>query len=127
VLVKLLLLFTLLPIVELALLLYLADATSWQLALGIVLATGILGAMLARRQGWRTSQRIREQLARGQMPGDALLDALLILIAGALLVTPGVLTDAVGFLLLIPPCRRLIKRRLVARFQLHQANFDQPS
>ena len=126
-LVKLLLLFTLLPIVELALLLYLADATSWQLALGIVLATGILGAMLARRQGWRTSQRIREQLARGPMPGDALLDALLILIAGALLVTPGVLTDAVGFLLLIPPCRRLIKRRLVARFQLHQANFDQPS
>jgi len=117
VLFKLLLLFTVVPLVELWLLLVLADYTSWYVTLGLVIVTGLLGAALSRRQGWLAMRRIRRTLSQGQMPGDAMLDGLLIVVAGTLLITPGVLTDAVGFALLIPPLRSLVKRRLVARFK----------
>jgi UPF0716 protein FxsA len=122
-LVRLLLLFTVVPLVELVLLLVLADRTSWQFTLALVIVTGIVGAALARYQGVRCWQRVSEQLAAGQVPGSALLDAMLILVAGALLITPGVLTDLVGFALLVPPTRRAIrqwlKRRLSARMQFY--------
>ncbi len=89
----LLLLFIFVPLVELALLLYLADTTSWQLTLGLVVATGVFGTALARSQGWRAWSRIRDELAAGRMPAEPLLDAVLIFVAGALLLTPGILTD----------------------------------
>ena len=112
---KLFLLFTLVPLLELVLLYYLADHTSLGFTLALILLTGLIGAALARRQGWQTSQRIQKELSQGHMPGDALFDGLLILVAGALLVTPGVLTDVVGFALLVPGCRRIIKRRIVRK------------
>jgi len=126
VLLRLLLLFTVVPLAELYLLLWLAHVTSPLVALATVIVTGIIGASLARHQGWRTWVRIQEQLAAGRMPASELVDGLLILIAGALLITPGILTDAVGFSLLIPPLRRRIrgavaewfKRR--ATWQVHQ-------
>ena len=104
-LLKLLSLFILVPLVELALLLYLADASSWQFTLLLVIATGVIGTLLAREQGWRTWTRIRDELAAGRMPADSLLDGVLIFIAGALLLTPGVLTDLLGISLLVPWCR----------------------
>jgi len=116
-LIRLLLLFTVVPMVELALLMKLADATDWRVAFALVLLTGIVGAALARYQGIRCWQRVQQKLAAGELPGDPLLDALMILIAGALLVTPGILTDAVGFSLLLPPVRRLIRDRLKRRFR----------
>ena len=123
--VKLLLLFITIPFLELALLLYLADHTSWWFTLAMVIIPGILGTWLARSQGWLTWQRIQAELRAGQLPTAALLDAALIFIAGALLITPGLLTDLCGLLLLIPPARRFVRRRLVAwlrsRFQLHPA------
>ena len=77
----------------------------------------------ARSQGWRTCQRIRNELAAGRIPTDSLLDALLILVAGILLLTPGLLTDALGVSLLIPPCRRRFRQRLIrwigAHFRIH--------
>jgi len=116
-LLRLLLLFTVVPLIELVLLLVLADKTSWQFTLGLVLATGVVGAALARHQGLRCLQRIRQKMAAGQLPGDPLMDGLMILVAGALLVTPGVLTDLVGFALLLPIFRRLMKRWLKHRFE----------
>ena len=117
-LLKLLFLFTAVPLIELYILLWITDKTqSVPFTFGLVLVTGIVGAGLARWQGVRSWRRIGQQLQQGQMPGDALLDSLCILIAGALLVTPGVLTDAVGFGLLIPPIRALIKRRITARLK----------
>ncbi len=118
-LLRLLLLFTVVPLVELTLLLVLADATSWQFALCLVLATGIVGALLARHQGLRCWRRVEQKLAAGELPGEPLIDGLMILVAGALLVTPGMLTDLVGFALLLPAFRRIIKRRLKRRFQAH--------
>jgi len=117
VLLKLLLLFIFVPLVELVLLLYLADVFSWQFTLLLVIVTGLAGTLLARSQGWRTWVRIRGELATGHMPAESLLDAVLIFVAGALLLTPGMLTDALGISLLVPWCRNGYRRRLVAWFK----------
>ncbi|MCH8921546.1 MAG: FxsA family protein [Planctomycetes bacterium] len=116
-LLKLFLLFTVVPLLEVVLLFYVEEYTNLGFTLALILLTGMVGAALARHQGWQTSQRIKQELARGRMPGDSLLDGLLILIAGALLVTPGILTDLVGFSLLVPGCRRIVKRRIVRKFK----------
>lgn len=114
-LLKLLLLLTLVPLAELALLVYLTGVwDSLPLTIGIVLLTGVIGALLARHEGGRVLRGIRGSLEQGEIPADGLLDGLLILIAGALLITPGLMTDALGFALLIPltrvPIRRALKR-----------------
>ncbi|HYW80812.1 MAG TPA: FxsA family protein [Thermoguttaceae bacterium] len=116
-LLRLLLLFTIVPLIELSLLLWLAEQIQWGPTLGLVLLTGFLGAALARHEGLRCITRIQQKTAAGQLPGDPLLDGLMILVAGALLVTPGVLTDLVGFSLLVPGIRRIMKRSLKKRFQ----------
>jgi UPF0716 protein FxsA len=80
----------------------------------MVIGTGILGAALSRWQGWQVLQRIRADAAAGRVPADALIDGFLILLAGILLVTPGVLTDLLGVALLIPPLRAVVKRAVAA-------------
>ena len=113
---RLLLLFTVVPLVELALLLWIGSLTGLRFTLLLVLLTGIIGAGLARHQGLRCWLRVQQQLSAGQLPADPLVDGLMILVAGALLVTPGVLTDLFGFGLLLPPFRRILKRWLSRRF-----------
>ncbi|MHC5033978.1 MAG: FxsA family protein [Planctomycetota bacterium] len=122
---KLILLLTLVPIVELVLLVKL---TQWwdslTLTIGIIIGTGLLGAVLARSEGLRVVRRMHDQLARAELPADSLIDGVMILVAAALLLTPGLLTDACGFLLLIPPSRAVVRRVLKAwmksRFQIHR-------
>lgn len=109
---RLLLLFTIVPLIELWLLLAISEYTGPALTILLVIGTGIAGAALARRQGWQTWSRIQSQLAKGQPPTGSLLDGMMILIAGALLVTPGVLTDLVGFALLVPAIRGVLRQRL---------------
>ena len=106
---RLILLFTLVPLAELWLLIYISRYMTIPGTLGIVLFTGFAGAALARHQGWQTWRRLQEELRGGRVPADALLDGLMIFTAGVLMITPGVLTDAVGFALLLPPVRRLLK------------------
>jgi UPF0716 protein FxsA len=112
---KLFLLFTLIPLIELALLIKIGQVIDLGPTIALVLITGVVGAFLARLEGLRTFTRIRSELFQGRMPADSLIDAMLILAAGILLVTPGVLTDAVGLLLLLPPTRALVRRRLKTR------------
>ena len=114
---KLILLFTITPIIELAILIKLGQEIGLWQTLAIVIATGILGASLAKWQGWGVIRRIRADLENGRMPAQALFDGLLILIGGALLLTPGIITDLLGFFLLIPPSRRLAKAYLRRRFK----------
>lgn len=112
-----LLLLTVVPLMELALLFWVADVTDWRLTLAIVIVTGMLGAALAKHQGLQVWRRIQEQISKGKPPTSELLDGLMILFAGAFLLTPGILTDCVGFLLLTPFGRKLLRvwvaRRIV--------------
>lgn len=117
VLIRLLLLFLVVPFVELVLLLYIAELTDWRIAIGLVVVTGIAGSLLARSQGIRVFHRIRSESAAGRVPAEALLDALMIFVAGALLLTPGVLTDLLGFALLIPASRKYFRVRLTQWFR----------
>ena len=112
-----LLLFVVLPAVELVLLIEVGSAIGTLPTLGLIVVTGVVGASLARYQGLTVLARLRREVGAGRLPADALMDGVLILVAGALLVTPGVLTDAAGFLLLVPPTRRLLKGRLRRRFE----------
>ena len=115
--IRLFFLLTVIPLLELCLLLWVHQVTNWQFTLLLVLSTGVLGAWLARQQGQAAWVRVQMELAAKRMPGDALMDALLILLAGVLLITPGLLTDTLGFSLLIPWSRTLYKRRLSAWFK----------
>jgi len=110
-------LFIVVPLVELALLLKLADLTDWQFTLVLVVVTGLVGTLLARAQGLRTYQRIRQELSAGRLPSDSLLDAVMILLASGLLLTPGILTDLFGLSLLIPIFRRYYRQQIARWFR----------
>jgi len=114
---RLILLLTIVPLVELVILLRLAQAISWGPTILIVLVTGVFGAWLARREGFRTLVRIQEELASGHTPTLSLVEGVMILVAGVLLVTPGILTDLVGLALLVPPIRRWVARRIAESFK----------
>jgi len=113
---QLLLLFFVLPAAELMLLIEIGKRIGSVETFALIVITGIIGASMARTQGLRVLSQIREEIQTGGMPTDALVDALIILIASALLVTPGVLTDVFGFLCLVPGFRSLVKRELTRRF-----------
>ena len=113
--IRLLLLFTVVPIVELYLLIRLGTVIGVVPTVALVIVTGALGASLARWQGLGVIGRISEDLAQGRLPTDALIDGLLILIAGALLLTPGLITDALGFFLLVPQGRAVVRKAVARR------------
>ena len=109
---KLLLLFILVPLVELFLLIEIGRLIGTLSTLTIIVCTGILGAFLARRQGIGVLHQMRTEIANGRLPAAQLADGVIILLAGAVLITPGLLTDALGFLCLIPASRKIIKKML---------------
>ena len=103
------------PLVELVLLLRVGQWLGVLPTVALVVATGVLGAWLVRTEGVRTMIRFQEQLARGKLPGRVLMDGAALLTGGALLLTPGVLTDLVGFALLFQPTRSFLQGWAVAR------------
>jgi len=129
----LLLLFIVVPVVELALLIEIGSRIGTLGTIGLIVLTGLVGAALARWQGFLVLRRMQEQVARGELPASSLIDGVLILIAAAFLVTPGILTDAVGFALLVPAVRLLLRRavrrrieRNIERGQLRVSVWEQP-
>ena len=107
--IKLFLAFTIIPVVEIYLLIKIGASFGVFTSIGLVILTGFLGAYLARIQGLKTLFKIQESVRDGIMPSGELIDALLIAIAGAVLLTPGFLTDTFGFALLFPIIRNSIK------------------
>jgi UPF0716 protein FxsA len=99
---RLLLLFTVVPLLELYLLIEVGSHLGAGVTVVLIALTGGVGALLARMQGFRVLVQIRERLAQGRLPADELLSGGLVLAGGLLLVTPGILTDAVGLALLLP-------------------------
>ena len=108
----LILLFTIVPIVELTLLIKIGHYLGVFNTIAIVILTGVTGAYLARMQGLHILSRIQEDVNQGIMPADKLFDGFLILCSGILLLTPGLLTDIVGLLSLLPLTRNLFKQWL---------------
>ncbi len=110
-------LFTLVPLVELFLLIRLGTYVGAVDTIAIVIGTGVAGGLLAKNQGLAVLDRMRAELNQGRLPAESLFDGLLILLAGAMLVTPGLLTDGLGLLLLIPWSRQAIKSWLRRKMQ----------
>ncbi|TVP44347.1 MAG: FxsA family protein [Gemmatimonadales bacterium] len=103
-------LFVVVPLLELALLVWIGQWIGVLPTVGIVAATGLLGAWLARKQGLRTLTELQLRAARGEIPAQAMMDGAAILVGGLLLLTPGILSDILGFSLLLPPTRRVLQR-----------------
>jgi UPF0716 protein FxsA len=124
------LVFLVTPVVEIAVFIKVGGLIGVQATIAIVLVNAVLGALLLRSQGLATLTRARKSLEQGRPPVEAVVDGVGLIVAGALMVTPGLVTDAVGFFLLIPPFRRwaamALFRRLarssIVRFQVYHSS-----
>jgi UPF0716 protein FxsA len=114
---RLALLFVLVPVVELALLIRMGQWLGLWPTVAFVILTGWAGAALARHEGMRIVARFQQELSEGRVPGQAVLDGVAVLVGGAFLLAPGVLTDITGLALLFPPTRRLIQRWVRKRLE----------
>lgn len=123
-LLRLLILFLVIATSELLLLHYLSSGLLWRFVLMVVVVvgTGGLGVVVAHKQGLRTWQKIHERMSQGQSPSAELMDGVMILLGGVVLFTPGILTDIMGFVLLIPAARKPIGHWLVRWFRKQTAN-----
>ena len=108
------LLFVLVPVIEIALFIRVGGAIGLFPTLAIVIATAALGTWMLRREGLATLARARARLEAGELPASQLLEGMLLLVGGTMLLTPGFMTDAAGFLCLLPPTRRWLAARLSA-------------
>lgn len=113
----LVLLFIVVPIVELYVIVQVAGGIGVLETIGLLIVVSIVGAWLVRREGMGVLRKVQTQLAAGEMPTKQIVDGGLIMFAGALMLTPGFVTDAVGVLLLIPPTRIAVRSVLMRRFR----------
>ncbi|MEM7287832.1 MAG: FxsA family protein [Actinomycetota bacterium] len=113
----LVLLFIVVPIVELYVIVQVAGGIGVLETIGLLIVVSVVGAWLVRREGLGVLRKVQTQLAAGEMPTKQIVDGGLIMFAGALMLTPGFVTDAVGVLLLIPPTRIAVRTILMRRFR----------
>ena len=111
----LLIAFLAVPILEIYLLFQVGGIIGAGWTILIVIGTAILGASLLRQQGLATWTRMNQSIAQGQLPPTVLVEGIFLLLAGAFLLTPGFFTDAVGFLFLMPPVRKMLAASLLRR------------
>ncbi len=122
----LLVLFLAIPLVEIYLLIKVGGIIGAFPTVFMVVFTAVLGAWLLRIQGFATMNRVRHTLAQGGIPAIEMLEGAVLLVAGALLLTPGFFTDAIGFLCLIPSLRRALIRWMMGRFMMPPGGFGNP-
>ncbi|OIK08537.1 membrane protein FxsA [Bacillus sp. MUM 116] len=111
------LLIIIIPAADIGILLFSGKTIGVLPTLFFILLTGVLGVYLAKKEGLQTIRKAREQLRYGQIPGESVLDGVCILIGATLLITPGFITDILGFLMLFPPTRKLFKRLIKNSFR----------
>ncbi len=114
---KLLALFITIPLLEMLILIKLGEVFGFWPTVMLVIVTGFLGATLARFAGFRVWREIQSELQAGRIPAEKMIDAMILFAAGIFLVTPGLLTDTAGLLLLFPGPRNLLKRWLRRKFE----------
>lgn len=109
------------PVVEIIVLLLSGNLIGFWPTLFLILATGLIGAYLAKRQGMETWKKAQEQIRYGMMPGNEIIDGICIFIGAALLLSPGLISDIMGLILVFPPTRNLLKP-IVIRFIMNRMN-----
>jgi UPF0716 protein FxsA len=114
---KLAVLFVTIPLVELALLVWIGSLLGFWPTMALVIVTGVAGALLAKLAGVHVILQIKREILSGRMPVGHMVDGLLVLVGGIVLLTPGLLTDVFGFALLIPWSRRVFRRLVQTRIQ----------
>lgn len=119
---KLFLLFAILPIIEIAILINVGEQIGGWYTVAIVILTAFAGAHLVRQQGLSTLMQAQQKMQAGTMPGQEMAEGLLLVIAGVLLVTPGFITDGIGFLLSLPMTRPLIAKGLLKHLSVRVVN-----
>jgi UPF0716 protein FxsA len=121
------LLFLLIPLVEIYFLIKVGNVIGAVPTIALVVFTALLGAMLLRFQGWATLTRSRQVMAQGQLPALEMLEGVLLVFAGALLLTPGFFTDAIGFVFLVPPLRQALIRWFLSKSEFRVQQFGDSS
>ena len=114
--VTLLFLFIVIPTAELVLLMMLGVRIGWMPTLGLIVFTGILGATLARQQGLSILRKIQTEMQNGRPPALEMVEGAMVVIGGMVLLTPGIITDALGFALMIPVIRRSVAHKIQKYF-----------
>ncbi len=112
---KLFLIFAVIPLIELGILIKIGTYIGALNTITLVILTAIIGAYMVRQEGLGVLYRIQKNMNEGQFPADELIDGIMILLAGALLLTPGVFTDVIGFLMVFPVSRNFI-RKFIKRY-----------
>ena len=122
---KLLILFVIVPVTELYILIEVGKKIGSLTTIGIIILTGIIGAYLVKSQGFMILRKIQNDLNEGIMPGDSLIQGAIILAGGILLLTPGFVTDILGFIFLIPLSRNIVKKYLLKwlKGKIKEGNF----
>jgi len=122
---KLLILFIIIPVTELYILIEVGKKIGSLTTIGVIILTGIIGAYLVKGQGFMILRKIQNDLNEGIMPGDSLIQGAIILAGGILLLTPGFVTDIVGFIFLIPASRNIVKKYLLKwlKGKIKEGNF----
>ena len=121
---RLLILFIIIPLVELYLLVVVGSRVGLPATILLVILTGAWGAYLAKSQGYSILARIQAETAAGRVPTKELIDGLLVLIGGIVLLTPGLLTDLAGFCLMLPGFRAIIRARVKKKFASQVGDFQ---
>ncbi len=122
---KLLILFVIVPVTELYILIEVGKKIGGLTTIGIIILTGIIGAYLVKGQGFMILKKIQSDLNEGIIPGDSLIQGAIILAGGIFLLTPGFVTDIIGFIFLIPVSRRVVKKYLLKwlKGKIKEGNF----
>jgi len=122
---KLLILFVIVPVTELYILIEVGKRMGSLTTIGLIILTGIIGAYLVKGQGFMILKKIQNDLNEGIIPGDSLIQGAIILAGGIFLLTPGFVTDIIGFIFLIPVSRRVVKKYLLLwlKGKIKEGNF----
>ena len=108
-------LFILIPLIEIYLFIKVGASIGAFNTILLILATAVIGVALLRRQGMSTLQKVQLQMQQGELPAIGMIEGIMLFVAGALLLTPGFFTDTIGFILLIPPLRKVLALWLLER------------
>ena len=120
-----LILFITIPLVEIAILIKIGSIIGAGYTIALVIGTAFLGVSLLRIQGISTLAKVQANISRGQLPATELIEGLILLISGALLLTPGFFTDTIGFLMFVPTLRQRLAETFFVNFMKNRINIRQ--